>query len=114
MSDKVIPNNTVPPEKWYGIKPIYRKLKVFGCIAYVRKPKIQVNSKFDSRSKKCVLLGNADNGYRLWSLDEKKMIVACDVVFDENKRLNRLDIVAYSLHADVMKFRNLKERDCTT
>jgi hypothetical protein len=23
--------------------------KVFGCIAYIRKPKIQVNDKFDSR-----------------------------------------------------------------
>jgi hypothetical protein len=62
-----------------------------GAWAYVRKPKVQVNSKFDSRSKKCVLLGYADNGYRLWSLDEKKMIVACDVIFDENKRLTMLN-----------------------
>jgi hypothetical protein len=59
-------------------------------MAYVRKPKIQMNSKFDSRSKKCILLGYADE-YRLWSLDEKKVIVACDVIFDENKRLTRLN-----------------------
>jgi hypothetical protein len=78
-------------EKWYGTKANYRELKVFGCIAHVRKSKIQVNSKFDSRSRKCVLLRYADNGYRLWSLDEKKIIVACDVIFDENKRSTRLN-----------------------
>jgi hypothetical protein len=80
----------VPADKWYGTKPNDRKLKVFGCIAYVRKPKMHVNSKFDSRNKKCVLLGYAENGYRLWNLEEKK-IVACDVIFYENKRLTRLN-----------------------
>jgi hypothetical protein len=69
----------------------YRKLKVFGCIAYVCKPKIQVNDKFDSRSKKCGLLKYTDNIYRLRSLDEKKSIAACDVIFYENKRLTRLN-----------------------
>jgi WD40 repeat protein len=88
---RALPDNTVPAEKWYGTKPNYRKLKVFRCIAYIRKPKIQVNDKFDSRSKKCLMLGYADNGYRLWSLDEKKIIVACDVIFDENKSLTRLN-----------------------
>jgi hypothetical protein len=88
---RALADNTVPEEMWYGTKPNYRKLKVFGCIAYVCKPKMQINSKFDTRSKKCVLLGYADNGYRLWSLDENNMIVACNVIFEENKRLTGLN-----------------------
>jgi hypothetical protein len=71
---RALPDNTFLAEKWYATKPNYRKLKIFGCTAYVRKPKIQMNSKFDTRSKKCVLLGYADNGYRLWSLDENKKL----------------------------------------
>jgi hypothetical protein len=88
---RALPDNTAPAEKWYGTKPNDRKLKVSGCIAYICKPKIQMNSKFDTRSMKCVLLGYADNGYRLWSLVEKKMIVACDVIFYESKRLTGLN-----------------------
>jgi hypothetical protein len=53
------------------------------------KLKIQMNDKFDSRSKKCILLGYTDNGCRLWDLDEKKIIVAFDVIFYGNKRLTR-------------------------
>jgi hypothetical protein len=39
--------------------------KVFGCIPYVRKPKIQVNGEIDSGSKECILLRCTNNGYRL-------------------------------------------------
>jgi hypothetical protein len=36
------------------------------------------------------MLEYADNRYRLWSLDEKKIIVAY-VIFYENKRLTKVD-----------------------
>jgi hypothetical protein len=45
---RALPYQLLPAENWYGTKPNYRKLKVFGCIPYIRKPKIQTNSKFDT------------------------------------------------------------------
>lgn len=38
----------VPAELWYGEKPDVQKLRVFGCIAYLRLPRELIKGKFDS------------------------------------------------------------------
>jgi len=50
-------NDVVPAELWYGKRPDVRKLKVFGCIAFLHIPKELNPRKFDTRSKKCIMVG---------------------------------------------------------
>lgn len=82
---RALDQGKVPAELWYGVRPNLSKLRVFGCVAFVCKTKEQLKGKFDSRSKKCIFLGYCDNGYRLWSIAERKVITARDVVFDESR-----------------------------
>jgi hypothetical protein len=95
----------LPAEMWYGVKPNLNKIKVFGCVAFVHKPKVQQHGKFDSRSKKCVFLGYTVNGYRLWSFTENKIIIAHDVIFVETKR-----VTSVSGSSEYFKEQNLQER----
>ncbi|GAB1869619.1 Gag-pol polyprotein [Camponotus japonicus] len=75
----------VPAELWYGERPDLRKLRVFGSIVYLHIPKEIVGGKFESRSKKCHMMGYCPNGYRLWCPEDNKLLFGRDVVFDETK-----------------------------
>jgi hypothetical protein len=75
----------VPAELWYGEKPNLNKLKIFGCVAYLRLPNEILKSKSDSRTKTCYMVGYCPNGYRLWCPQEKRIICGRDIVFDETK-----------------------------
>jgi len=55
----------LPAELWFGEKQDLRKLRVFGCVAYLHIPKELVNGKFGSRTKHCKMVGYCANGYRL-------------------------------------------------
>ena len=56
-------------------------MRHFGSIRYVHKKQ----GKLDPRAMKVVFLGypKGIKGYRLWSLDEKKVVISRDVVFNE-------------------------------
>ena len=73
-----------PFEAWYRKKPNVEHLKVFGCKAYAHIPKDE-RHKFDSKARKCVLLGYDDftKGYRLYDNENKKIVYSRDVRFDE-------------------------------
>lgn len=73
-----------PAEVWYGYRPDLSKLRVFGCIGYVRLPNELIKGKFDSRIIKYIMVGYCPNGYRMWNPAERKIIHAFDVCFDEN------------------------------
>ena len=77
----------VPAEMWYDEKPNLEKLRIFGCIAYLHIPKELIGGKFESRSKKCFMMGYCINGYRLWCPEDKKNFLGRDIVFDESKFL---------------------------
>lgn len=72
-----------PAEKWFGNKPNYDKLRIFGTKAYAWIPD-KCRKKLDSKSKKTIFIGYAPNGYRLWDMQARKVILARDVKFDEN------------------------------
>ena len=44
----------------------------------------QFRDKFDGKTDKCIMIGYAQTGYRLWNLERNKVIVPRDVQFDEN------------------------------
>ncbi|GFX35798.1 retrovirus-related Pol polyprotein from transposon RE1 [Trichonephila clavipes] len=69
-----------------GRKPSVLHLKPFGCLAYAGVPK-QIR-KFDMRAKMGIMMGYAQRtkGYRIWLIDENKLVETINVRFDENKR----------------------------
>lgn len=73
----------VPEAVWTGAEPRYDHLRRFGCISYVH----TLADKISPRPRKGVLLGYAlgTKGYRVWLLDEEKVVVSKDVVFNEDK-----------------------------
>ncbi|GFW99846.1 retrovirus-related Pol polyprotein from transposon RE1 [Trichonephila clavipes] len=80
-------SNKTPFEKYSGRKPSVLHLKPFGCLAYAGVPK-QIRKKFDMRAKIGIMMGYAQRtkGYRIWSIDENKLVETINVRFDENKR----------------------------
>ena len=56
-----------PYEAWHGEKPKVEHLRVFGCAVYAHIPKDE-RGKFDSKARKCILLGYGQKtkGYRLF------------------------------------------------
>ncbi|GFX54862.1 retrovirus-related Pol polyprotein from transposon TNT 1-94 [Trichonephila clavipes] len=79
--------NKTPFEKYSGRKPSVLHLKPFGCLAYAGVPK-QIRKKFDMRAKMGILMGYVQRtkGYRIWLIDENKLVETINVRFDENKR----------------------------
>ncbi|GFW70334.1 retrovirus-related Pol polyprotein from transposon TNT 1-94 [Trichonephila clavipes] len=79
--------NKTPFENYSGRKPSVLHLKPFGCLAYAGVPK-QIRKKFDMRAKMGIMMGYAQRtkGYRIWLIDENKLVETINVRFDENKR----------------------------
>lgn len=77
-------NNLTPAELWNGSKPNIKNMRVFGCVAYVHIP-TQFRNKFDEKSKKSIMIGYTTTGYRLWNVEEQKVFVSRDVVFNEQE-----------------------------
>ena len=73
-----------PFEAWYGSKPRVPFLWTFGCIGHVRKTK-PVLTKLEDRSTLMVFLGYVEGtkAYRLYDPRGDKVLISCDVVFDE-------------------------------
>ncbi|GFT96109.1 retrovirus-related Pol polyprotein from transposon TNT 1-94 [Trichonephila clavipes] len=82
-------SNKTPFEKYSGRKPSVLHLKPFGCLAYAGVPK-QIRKKFDMRAKMGIMMGYAQRtkGYRIWLIDENKLVETINVRFDENKGIN--------------------------
>ena len=74
-------------EVFWGYKKDISHLKVFGCNAFVTiLKKDQDKSKLSARAKHAIMLGyclQTLNGYKLWDIEAKKIIVVRDVEFDE-------------------------------
>ena len=73
-----------PYELIYNCEPNLSLLKVFGCLCF--STVLNNSDKFSSRSEKCVFVGYSFNkkGYKLFSLESKKMIYSRDVKFYES------------------------------
>lgn len=74
-----------PYERWFGNKPQLDHLKVFGTVGYAHVPKIH-RKKWDAKAMKVFLVGfePTNKNFRLYNPVSKKVIVSCDVKFNEN------------------------------
>lgn len=77
-------NTMIPAEKWYKKKADFSKLRTFGCLAYLHIPD-QKRKKMDAKSRRCIMVGYAPQGYRLWDLEAEEIVIGRDVRFDENQ-----------------------------
>lgn len=75
--------STTPCEMYYGRKPNISNLRVWGCKAYVHKPK-ELRSKLDSRCSVGAFVGYDTNGYRIYNPETYDVIIARHVTFDES------------------------------
>lgn len=77
-----------PYEAWNNTKPDVRKLRPFGCVAYVHIPEVE-RRKLDQKSIRCIFIGYCDtrSAYRFWDPSSKKVKISRDVTFDEHHRL---------------------------
>ncbi|KAI3727128.1 hypothetical protein L1987_66937 [Smallanthus sonchifolius] len=75
-------NKKTPIEVWSGRQVDYGNLKVFGSLDYAHISQ----GKLEPRAQKCVFLGYPEGvkGFRLWSLENLKVIVSRDVTFKES------------------------------
>ena len=71
-------------EAWYGRKPSVSFLRTCSCIDHIRKTK-PVLTKLEDRSTPMVFLGYAEGtkAYRLYDPREDKVLVLCDIMFDD-------------------------------
>ena len=74
-----------PYTKWYGIKPDVSHFRVFGGLCYAHIPK-PLRKKLDSKARECIFVGycTTSKACRLWCPRKKKIVVARDVIFDED------------------------------
>ena len=79
-----------PFELWSGQKPSVQHLRVFGCVAYALVPKL-LRKKLDAKSKKTIFVGyctKSKGAYRLWDMQQRRLLISRDVIFDENASLD--------------------------
>lgn len=90
-----------PHELWTGSAPDVSEMKTFGSRVYFldRDPG---RSKLDQRGREGIFLGydDASKGYRVYSLDKKKVLISRDVKFFENEDLSE-DVRKHLLDEDV-------------
>lgn len=77
-------NTKSPNEQWYKKPAKLKDLRIFGEKAFVYVPKENRN-KLEAKSDECLFMGYAPNGFRLYNTDKKKIVIARDVIFVEDK-----------------------------
>jgi hypothetical protein len=77
-----------------------QKLSVFGSLVYLHIPNEITKGKFDTRTKKCIMLGYCPNGYQLWSPEDRKIVSGRDVIFDESKTIHSQGFMNNDLGSD--------------
>lgn len=87
-----INNDKTPFELFHGKPPRVDHLKIFDCISYVKtqtKKRSGYQKKVETRSIKSLFIGydQFDFTYRVYTLDDKSIIVSRDVIFDEHDQL---------------------------
>ena len=84
-----VPSKTVlgtPYERWSGKKSVLNYFRIWGCPAYVLKPKA---GKLASRSELCLFVGYplGTRGYIFYSLTDKKIFVSTNTRFLEEDHM---------------------------
>lgn len=77
--------NKTPYEKWHGKRPNIANIQKFGSKVYAKLIPTNIK-KLDPRSKKLIMIGYTNNGYRLWNTEERKTEISRDIVIINNHK----------------------------
>jgi hypothetical protein len=77
-------NGRTPYQAWYRKKPAVHFLKVFGCVAYIKRPRPHL-SKLEDQGQKVVFIGYQDGSkaYRFYDPVTERVHVSRNAVFNE-------------------------------
>ena len=86
MNRARIHENKTPYEHWHGKKPSVKRMRVFGCAAYVHVQKDQRRA-LEPHTRKCVFVGYpADKtGWMFYDPSTKKFVHSDSAIFDERE-----------------------------
>lgn len=86
MNRARIHKNKTPYEHWYGEKPSVKRLRVFGCAAYVHVQKDQRRA-LESHTRKCVFVGypSEGTGWMFYDPSSRKLVYSDSAIFDERE-----------------------------
>ena len=79
-------DDRTPYEAWCGKRPAISHMRVFGCLAFAHIRK-EERTKLDPKAKPCIFVGYSPDSstYRLWDIQENKVIESQDVYFVESE-----------------------------
>jgi hypothetical protein len=79
-------DDRTPYEAWCGKRPAISHMRIFGCLAFAHIRK-EERKKLDPKAKACIFVGYSPDSstYRLWDMEEGKLIESQDVYFVENQ-----------------------------
>ena len=84
--------NKTPAEMWFNKRPNLSNFRVFGSTAYAHIPDV-LRTKLDNKSKRMIMIGYANNGYRLWDAETSRVVICRDVTFDECRPVKNVNNV---------------------
>ena len=86
LPTKALENQT-PYESWYGKKPTFCDLKIFGCLCFSHIPSVR-RDKLDKKSDIGIFIGYSGpaKAYRIYQPPTNKIIISRDVVFMEEEQ----------------------------
>ena len=81
-----------PFEAWFGVKPILKNLKVFGCLCFSHVPQVK-RDKLGEKAEPGIFVGYSlvSKAYRIYQPQIKKMITSRDVQFLEEEQWDWTD-----------------------
>lgn len=85
-----------PYEIWFGKKPNLAHIRIFGTKCYNHVPE-EKRKKLDPKAIKCIMLGfaNSSFSYRLWDIEQRKVVIGRNVRFNEKAIFERLNDIEY-------------------
>ncbi|MCO5558697.1 hypothetical protein L7F22_012283 [Adiantum nelumboides] len=83
--------NNIPYTLWYGQKPDFAILRIFGCTAYAHVPPTQ-RHKLSDHAIKAIFVGYGEpygiKGYRLYDIGKRNFFYSRSLIFDEDSLLS--------------------------
>lgn len=77
-------NDKTPFESLFGRLPNIKKLRVFGCSAHYHIPEERRSWKLGSRSHSGIMMGLENGLYRIWDIEQERLVGTKHVIFEEN------------------------------
>ena len=86
MNRARIHRGKTPYEHWHGAKPSVKRMRVFGCAAYVHVQKDQHRA-LEPHTTKCIFVGYPLDrpGWMFWNPQSKKLVYSDSAIFDERE-----------------------------